>query len=223
MPDTKTPPTWREQVREAIHAAIMDAARAVFAEKGYHGATVEEIAARAEIGKGTVYNHIEGGKAGLFLALLDEHFDELQALAERALADEATPFRTRFARYSADFAAYFERHHDLFVLHLREVPRLLLEEGDAHTGRLQARRDRLVEALVPPLEAAMARGEVRRMPARLTAHLCFTALLGYLFQTCADARCRRRARPARPAKVAEHLTALLFDGLDARGSASKAA
>ncbi len=222
MDNTKPTPAWREQVREVIHQTIMDAARAVFAEKGYHAATVEEIAARAEVGKGTVYNHVEGGKTGLFLALLDGHFDELQVLAAEALADEAVPFRARFARYVAGFTAYFERHHDLFLLHLREVPRLLLED-DAHAGRLQTRRDRLVEALVPGLEAAMARGEVRPLPARLTAHLCFTALLGYLFQTCADARCGRQARPALPAEVAEHLTALLFDGLDARRAASGAA
>src|SRR5690606_13858025 len=107
-----------------------------------------------------------------------------------------------------------ERQHALFLLHLREVPRLLLED-DAHAPRLQARRDRLVEALVPPLEAAMARGEVRAMPARLTAHLCFTALLGYLFQTCADARCGRAPHPPRPSEVAAHLTTFLFDGLDA--------
>jgi hypothetical protein len=120
--------------------------------------------------------------------------DEIQELAETVLANEAVPVRARFARYAAEFTAYFERHHDLFLLHLREVPRLLLED-DAHAGRLQARRDRLVEALVPPLEAAMARG----------------------------ARCGRRAGPPRPAEVAEHLTTLLFDGLDAHRAASKAA
>ena len=216
-------PTWKARERDALRRDIMDAARATFAERGYHAATVDEIAARAEVGKGTVYNYVEGGKAGLFLAVLSGHFDELQALAERFLADEAVPLRERFAAFVAACAAYFERHRDLLLVHLREVPQLLLTtEGSEQTARLRAQRNRLIETLVPPLESAMARGEIRSVPAALTAHIAFTALLGYLFRS-STSRCPwlgwghpKDPQPG-PDEASAYLTSLVFDGLRPTG------
>ncbi|HLA62779.1 MAG TPA: helix-turn-helix domain-containing protein, partial [Rhodothermales bacterium] len=159
IPDRPVP-VWKEQAREQLHRAIMDAARATFAERGYHAATIEEIATRAAVGKGTVYNYVEGGKDGLFLSVLADHFDALQALAEQLLADPAVPLRTRFTAFATAFAAYFEQHRDLLFVHLREVPQLLLSAGGGEAAaRLRAQRNRLVETMVPALEGAMARGE----------------------------------------------------------------
>ncbi|NNE70602.1 MAG: helix-turn-helix transcriptional regulator, partial [Rhodothermales bacterium] len=49
-------PSRRERERLARRREILDAARTVFAERGFVGATLEEIASRAEFGKGTLYN-----------------------------------------------------------------------------------------------------------------------------------------------------------------------
>src|SRR3954464_2966172 len=55
-------------------AALLDSARAVFAERGYEGATVRAIAERAGVDPAMV-NHFFGGKEGLFIASLDLPFD----------------------------------------------------------------------------------------------------------------------------------------------------
>ncbi|MEL6613746.1 MAG: helix-turn-helix domain-containing protein, partial [Bacteroidota bacterium] len=47
----------RERERLARRAAMLDAATALFAEKGYASATLDEVAERAEFGKGTLYNY----------------------------------------------------------------------------------------------------------------------------------------------------------------------
>ncbi|GIV59650.1 MAG: hypothetical protein KatS3mg043_0739 [Rhodothermaceae bacterium] len=52
----------RERERLMRRRAMLEAARAVFAEKGYLQATVDEIAQRAEFGKGTLYNYFTGGR-----------------------------------------------------------------------------------------------------------------------------------------------------------------
>ncbi|MDT0630806.1 TetR/AcrR family transcriptional regulator [Rubrivirga sp. S365] len=221
MTSEKPLPTWKERAQEMLRAAILDAARATFAERGYLGATVDEIAARAEVGKGTIYNHVEGGKAGLFVAVLGQHFDELHALADRHLAEDGTPLRGRFHAFATRVAAYFEAHRDLLRVHLREVPQLLAAGGEGEQAEaLRARRDGLVEALVPPIERAVARGELRPVPARLTAHVAFGALIGTLIQTV-DA-CAAPPRSGGPdaggpgaGGVADYLTALLFDGVAA--------
>jgi AcrR family transcriptional regulator len=62
-------------------AALLDAARAVFAERGYDGATVRAIAERAGVDPAMV-NHWFGGKEPLFVAALDLPVDPATALNE---------------------------------------------------------------------------------------------------------------------------------------------
>ena len=60
---------------------ILTAALEIFSAKGFHGTTVDEIAERAELGKGTVYRHFHS-KKGLFSELIRLKVAELdQAVA----------------------------------------------------------------------------------------------------------------------------------------------
>jgi len=49
---------------------LLDVGRRLFAEKGFEGTSVEEIAARAEVSKPVVYEHF-GGKEGLYAVVVD--------------------------------------------------------------------------------------------------------------------------------------------------------
>jgi AcrR family transcriptional regulator len=51
-------------------AVILQSALAVFAEKGFHRATIRDIARQAELAEGTIYNHFEN-KTGLMVSLLE--------------------------------------------------------------------------------------------------------------------------------------------------------
>jgi AcrR family transcriptional regulator len=66
----------REDKRLANRARILHAARKVFAQHGYHGATIGEIADEAGLSNGAVYYNF-ANKEDLFLALLDEWRTEL--------------------------------------------------------------------------------------------------------------------------------------------------
>jgi AcrR family transcriptional regulator len=59
-------------------ALVLDAARRVFLARGYHGATLEQIADEAGFSKGVVYSQFES-KADLFLALLEARISERAA------------------------------------------------------------------------------------------------------------------------------------------------
>jgi AcrR family transcriptional regulator len=61
----------RAQTREGI----LRTAHAVFLERGFHGATLDEIAAAAGVTKGAVYSNFDS-KADLFLAVYDVRLDE---------------------------------------------------------------------------------------------------------------------------------------------------
>ena len=60
----------REESKRRTRELLLDAAEAVFAEKGFWGASVEEVAEEAGFSTGAVYSNF-GGKDDLFLALLD--------------------------------------------------------------------------------------------------------------------------------------------------------
>lgn len=60
----------RDEYAEQTRQAVVDAARALFAQKGYFATTVNEIAAAARVSSGTVYQQC-GGKQGLLRTLMD--------------------------------------------------------------------------------------------------------------------------------------------------------
>jgi AcrR family transcriptional regulator len=96
---------------EDTRAALVDAARDVFAEQGYQGATVRAIAARAGVDAAMV-NHWFGGKQGLFAAILELPFDpttlidavtagSADTLAERVIRTFVTLWDTHQGRFAA--------------------------------------------------------------------------------------------------------------------------
>jgi AcrR family transcriptional regulator len=76
----------RAQQVERNREAVLAAARRVFLDKGYAGATLEAIAQEAGFSKGVVYSQF-GSKADLFLALLERRIDERGAEHQRIAAE----------------------------------------------------------------------------------------------------------------------------------------
>ena len=66
-------------------ALVLDAARRVFLARGYHAATLEQIAEEAGFSKGVMYSQFES-KADLFLALLEARIEE-RAVENARLAE----------------------------------------------------------------------------------------------------------------------------------------
>ena len=70
MPDEQARPRGRRRAGEDTRAALLDAARVEFTERGFDGATVRTIALRAGVDAAMV-NHWFGGKDGLFVAAME--------------------------------------------------------------------------------------------------------------------------------------------------------
>src|SRR5579884_3853447 len=107
-------PRRREEARALFRNAILDAAEAVFAEQGFHGARIQDIAARARIAVGTVYNHF-AQKDDVLSALLEERTEELLGQL-RARGDDPKGFRRRLEARIARVLAYVERHRAFFAI-----------------------------------------------------------------------------------------------------------
>jgi AcrR family transcriptional regulator len=83
-----SPRLTRAEQTERNRALLLAAARKVFLERGYHGASVDQIADAAGFSTGVVYSQF-GGKADLFLALLEARIAERAAGNTEAVADLA--------------------------------------------------------------------------------------------------------------------------------------
>src|SRR5271170_8510513 len=85
----------REQSRANTRERLLAAARSVFARSGFHGASVDEIAAQAGFSTGALYSNFDG-KEDLFMVLMEREIDEhareiTEAVRARAsVAERAT-------------------------------------------------------------------------------------------------------------------------------------
>lgn len=83
----KTPDPIQELVVAARRKQILDAATQVFAEKGFHRATVKEIARVAGIADGTIYTYF-ASKDEVLLAVLDRLNETTERKQQFVLGDE---------------------------------------------------------------------------------------------------------------------------------------
>ena len=77
----------RAERKELTRELLLDAAIEVFAQRGYHGASLEDVAAAAGFTKGAVYSNFET-KADLFMALLVRETARRNAALAAAIASE---------------------------------------------------------------------------------------------------------------------------------------
>jgi AcrR family transcriptional regulator len=101
-------PPKKRLTAEARRAVIERAATEVFAEHGYHGASIDEIARRSGVSPPVVYDHFES-KQALHRRLLERHYAELrQVWRDNLPGDE--PQEERIARAFDAWFAYIESH-----------------------------------------------------------------------------------------------------------------
>ena len=71
--------------RPSKRQLILDTARALFAEKGYQGTSIDLVVKQAGVSKPTVYNNFKTKQALLF-ALMEELSKESEAFCEELVA-----------------------------------------------------------------------------------------------------------------------------------------
>ncbi len=210
----------RERERLARRQAMLDAALALFGEKGFDGATLDEIAERAEFGKGTLYNYFPGGKDELYHVLFEERVvNGLYSVVGDTLPEDR-PLTTRAEARAAfhdlilGLLEHFETNRSVLRLFMAEGPRVFHDpERMADIVRLFSA---FIEAVTQAVERAVAAGVLRPLPPAPVAHLLIGNVRGILMAHAA-ADCAPAGVPSMPSLVpsetAEFITTALFDGL----------
>ena len=98
---------------------LLDVGRSLFAERGYDGTAVEEIAARAGVSKPIVYEHF-GGKEGLYAVVVDREVQRLMDDFAGALSADSP--RELLEQACLVLLTYVEESGDGFRILVRESP-----------------------------------------------------------------------------------------------------
>ena len=100
-------------------AAILATAEEVFGRRGYHGASLDEIAQAAGISKALIYEHF-ASKRALHASLLEAHVGEI-FLRLQANAESGTTGEERLRGGVDAFLSFVEEHRDAFRALLRDA------------------------------------------------------------------------------------------------------
>jgi AcrR family transcriptional regulator len=188
-----------EQV-ERNRSVVLDAARRVFLDRGYGGATVDAIAEEAGFSKGVVYSQF-GSKADMFMALLERRIAERAAQNERIAAGKSVAEAIQELLLAANRDVVSERGWAQLLVEFR-----------AHAARDPALNRRYADAhrhTVAQLAALVARlheraGRSPAVPPQSMAEFVLAMGTGLTLE-----------RAANPAALPEdHAISLMLSGLD---------
>ncbi len=169
----------KEREKLARREEIQKAARAVFAEKGFEAATLDEIAERAELAKGTIYIYFEN-KEALFFSLIEEVM-EGQAQILREVHGEEKTASEKLAEVIRRYARYLLDRQDLF--------RILMGQSGGLSGKIrdefrqkyfQTHRQNLAP-LVAIVREGIELGELKPFPATAMAYSVVGLIHGAMF------------------------------------------
>jgi TetR/AcrR family fatty acid metabolism transcriptional regulator len=149
--------------KEATRQRILEAAEEVFAEKGYHGAVVDDIVRTADMSKGGFYFHFPN-KQGIFLALMESLTPRLISTAERAIVQETDPV----ARVDAALRTVL----DTFSRHRRLSKILLIEAvglGHGFEEKLMEIRAQFAGVIQKYLDEAVSEGAIAPIDTKIAA------------------------------------------------------
>lgn len=146
--------------REEKRRRIMEAALKIFSRKGYTPAAVDEVAAEAGIGKGTLYLYFKD-KEDLFFSTIMSVIEDLASIIQSEITDTLSPIEAlyRLGKLQFDF---FSRNRDFFNIYLTVLNYNLLSNYTDLFQSLVDKQKLLYDFEVAIVEKGKREGCIRR-------------------------------------------------------------
>jgi AcrR family transcriptional regulator len=146
--------TRREQIKAETKRLILDAAYELFDQKGYAKTTMRELAAKAGVGLGTIFQHFPD-KSALLLSAFTEDLNQIAIQAYDTMPQ--TTMRDQCEHLVSRIFEFYASKPQL----ARELLREGLFSGHQATRRLMDQEKALSQQMVLLYEQAVKRGELR--------------------------------------------------------------
>jgi AcrR family transcriptional regulator len=135
---------------ERTRRRLLEAAEAVFADLGYHDASIVKITEAAEVAQGTFYLYFSGKQA-----IFDELVEDLNSRLRHAMASASAKGDTRLEVERLGFEAFFRFTADHPALY-----RVIRQAEFVSPRMLRLHYERLAEGYIAGLRRAKDRGEI---------------------------------------------------------------
>jgi AcrR family transcriptional regulator len=171
--------TKKDVVTEFRTAGILEAARKVFAQKGFSEATVEDVAAAAGVAKGTVYLYYES-KRDIYFAALKFGIEQMYAMLDERLKSVSTP-QEKLRTLIAVKLQYFEENRDFFKIYYSELGNICIHPStiDNDFKTLYLEQAKVVESI---LREGVRKKVIRAVRAEQTAFAISDIIRGVVTQ-----------------------------------------
>ncbi len=165
----------KERERLFKQQEIVRAAREVFALRGFTAATLEEIADRAEFGKGTLYNYFQS-KEELFETVIADAVDDFVDVATRTCTDARRTLKESYLDFAQQLLRLMFANFSIYGLMMREFHKM---EANTHLATLFPN---LLIILADPLKRAIEEEQIDNVPPEQTA-MMYLSMVFSLFKS----------------------------------------
>lgn len=171
MTQSTSPPKLSRREREILQNrnAILDAAEEVFGEKGFHAASMESVARRAEFAVGSLYNFFKN-KQDLYVAMLNRKVEEFEPIMREAMESGKTPLdrirNTFFTRYRL-----FWENPRFYRIYFGEWMGTQFNPSAGLTPEIAERYNLFLRQLENECREAIALGQLADKPPRLMVQI----------------------------------------------------
>lgn len=186
-----------QKLDESKRRAILDAAAELFATRAFHEVRLDDVAAAARIGKGTVYIYFKS-KEDLFGSMIRDGFGQLvQRLDEQLAADESAGAWKRIETIITELAGFALKHPHTFEV---------MRAGASASAEREVRNSRkslgkLAEKII---RQGNKSGELHDPHPELTGQMLPASVRGVIVHGPDNLK---------PADIAEHLLRILKAGI----------
>ena len=162
-----------DRAKQERRRQIMNAAKHVFAEAGYHGASIHAIIERAQIARGTFYLYFES-KAAVFDSILDQAMTDLRARIHRIEVDDKSAPAPQLQLRDQVVATLD------YIMRDRPLATLLLSAGHTPDAEAAERLDLFFGEVRDLMRRAMESGMEIGLLRKVDPDLAAAAMLGMI-------------------------------------------
>jgi AcrR family transcriptional regulator len=154
---------------------IIRVASKLFSEKSYHDVTMEEIAEKVGVAKGTIYLYFDS-KEKLYLEILEDSYQDIESLIKKEIA-KSDPAPQKLKKVLNLIFGFYRQNLDILRILSRDETHLIREHYE-FTEHWRLRRLRLYERI---LEKGVKEGSFRPINTKLTALVIFGLVRSVMF------------------------------------------
>jgi len=158
---------------------ILDAAKRVITQKGFHGSTMEDIAKAAGVAKGTSYLYFKS-KIELYLAVMEREFDYITSCFEE-ITKSRIPVLKKIEGIISFFIEYMKENRDFVFSLMYEAPLIKMRKStihDTYKNKIDSIRHKFIEVL----EEGIRRGDIIKEDPEVLADVIFGAIVRPVIQ-----------------------------------------